>query len=100
MNGKIPADPILARIVRVYFKEPKDPDKISALLREPSYQYGGWREDETGKYLRLLVIGDISTENLTIERFSKYGDVEKVASEDPWPEIPRKLTVNLLSAEV
>jgi hypothetical protein len=100
MNGKIPTDPILARIVRVYFKELKNPDKISALLIEPECQYGGWREDETGKYLRLLVIGDISSENLTTERFSKYGNIEKVALEDPWPGIPRKLTVNPLSAEI
>jgi len=99
MNGKTPADPIPVRIVRIYFKELKEPEKILGLLREPSYQYGGWREDETGKYLRLLAIGDVDSENLTTERFSKYGDIEKVALENPWPEIPRKLVVIPLSTE-
>ena len=100
MDGKTPAYPAPARIVRIYFKELKEPEKILGLLREHGYQYGGWRVDETGKYLRLLAIGDISSENLTPERFSKYGDIEKVTLEDTWPEIPRKLAVIPLSAEL
>jgi hypothetical protein len=100
MNGKIPTNPVPVRIARIYFKEPRNPDEISKLLKEPGYEYGGWRKDERGKYLRLIAIGDATDEELTTKTFSKYGNIEKIAFEEPWPQIPGKITVIPLSAKV
>lgn len=84
------------RVARVYF-EKRNPDYVSALLDEPEYEFGGWRKDDVGEYLRVIIIGNLSDNELA-RNILRYG-VKRVTLEPPWPEIPVKVEFDPLPTE-
>jgi hypothetical protein len=81
------SDPI--RVVRVYFEGHTDSDRIQKIYKETGFEFGGWRHDDLGDYLRLIAMGDINPETLP-QQFSEYGKINKIICEQPWPDIPEK----------
>ncbi|HJW96824.1 MAG TPA: hypothetical protein VJ485_01540 [archaeon] len=69
-----------ARVARVRLKEDFDPSTLDCIYSLKGVNYGGWREDEKGKYLRLIILG----EEINTETFKKYHDVKDIFFEAPW----------------
>ena len=63
-----------ARVAKVYLGEHPDSLTLELIYAIKGVNFGGWREDEKGKHLRLVVTED----EVTPETFKKYHDVKDV----------------------
>ncbi len=58
---------------RIYFKRIPDDDTLSELYSDKTVSPVGWDDDDSGKYLKVRIFG-----NIMPDLFSKYDYIERV----------------------
>jgi hypothetical protein len=76
-------DPLPAKVAKVYFEGNQQKDVLDTIYAVKNIHFGGWRADEKGNHLRLIIVGDLPNGYLTT-----FAGVKEVIYEAPWPAIP------------